>query len=977
MPWPTPTDYRHAIQDSRGALDDEELRHGEVSRDARGLPILWSGNFASVYRVHCPATGKTWALKCFTREVSTRQERYQHIAAGLEAARLPFTVPFVYLERGIRIHGRWHPAVKMEWVEGQTLNRFVENSLDKPKMLQQLLELWPKLAGRLRDAEIAHADLQHGNVLLVPAPDGKLALKLIDYDGMYVPALAGTRSGEAGHPNYQHPRRLLEGAYNVHVDRFSHLAIFSAVHALHGGNGDLWKRFNNDENLLFREQDFQAPEQSQLFRVLWETDDPSVRGLVGRLALACRQPPEEVPWLDQIVQGGQVEALAYAEQQAVASLMAAGKAATRSKAPASGAATASATEFPIVNPDQVAPSDTRPILAKETVPESPPPGGDFRAAGKWRLASFATVARCLDGLFRRLVGEENDLLRYFLWAALPLLLLLAVWAGIWALTPSPVPPVPWKLGPIAPQTVEMGKPLSVTATVENSAAWEGKLRYSLGPQSPPGATINAQTGELTWTPTPDQARAKYDVTVSAETPDGRHDETTLMVAVTVPVPLKLKPIAPQTVEVEKPLSVAVALENAEVWKGKVRYGLNSPALLGMSIDAATGIFTWTPTGQAADERKVTVSATGPDGRRDETSFVVNVLRPIPPLRLQPISSQTVEAGKPLRVTATVENAAAWQRKLRHSLGPQSPAGATINAQTGELTWTPSQDQAVGKYDLTVSAQGPDGQTAKTTFVVTVTRPLKKKIAVDLGGGVKLEMVLIPAGEFLMGSPDSDKNVQVNEKPQHRVRITKPLYLGKYLVTQEQWEAVMGSNPSNFKGPKNPVGQVSWEDCRGFVEKLNAKIGGGKFSLPTEAQWEYACRAGSTTRYCFGDEESGLSEYAWYGANSDGRTHPVGEKNPNAWRLYDMHGNVWEWCQDWYDGRYNANSSTDDPTGPSGGSGRVNRGGGWCDTAALCRSAIRDGNSPGRRDDSLGLRVSRVAADETRGVPLALPVLQAD
>ena len=234
----------------------------------------------------------------------------------------------------------------------------------------------------------------------------------------------------------------------------------------------------------------------------------------------------------------------------------------------------------------------------------------------------------------------------------------------------------------------------------------------------------------------------------------------------------------------------------------------------------------------------------------------------------------------------------------------------------------------------------------------------------------MEMVLIPAGKFLMGSPDSDKNAQGDEKPQHRVRITKPFYLGKYVVTQEQWEAVMGSNPSQFKGPKNPVDSVSWDDCQQFLDKLNAKSGpgGAKFQLPTEAQWEYACRAGSTTRYCFGDEESGLGEYAWYGANSHEKTHPVGEKKPNAWGLYDMHGNVDEWCAEWHDGGYYAGSPTDDPTGPTTGSGRVRRGGGRSSPAGFCRSAYRLWHSPEDRLIDLGFRVAGVPAEPVVGTP---------
>jgi formylglycine-generating enzyme required for sulfatase activity len=243
----------------------------------------------------------------------------------------------------------------------------------------------------------------------------------------------------------------------------------------------------------------------------------------------------------------------------------------------------------------------------------------------------------------------------------------------------------------------------------------------------------------------------------------------------------------------------------------------------------------------------------------------------------------------------------------------------------------------------------------------------KELTVDLGKGIKLELVLIPAGEFRMGFPPEEDIAEFDRwvPPQHRVRITKPFYLGKYPVTQEQWEAVMGSNPSHFKGPKNPVEQVSWDDCQKFLGTLNATVRGGacKFQLPTEAQWEYACRAGSETRYCFGDDESQLGEYAWYDRNSGGKTHPVGEKKPNAWGLCDMHGNAFEWCSDWWQDRHYDESPVDDPTGAATGGGHVCRGGGWNSTARYCRSASRDGEPPGYAGFSLGLRVSLAPSDK--------------
>jgi formylglycine-generating enzyme required for sulfatase activity len=237
--------------------------------------------------------------------------------------------------------------------------------------------------------------------------------------------------------------------------------------------------------------------------------------------------------------------------------------------------------------------------------------------------------------------------------------------------------------------------------------------------------------------------------------------------------------------------------------------------------------------------------------------------------------------------------------------------------------------------------------AGTAFSETKGAP--KELAMDLGGGVKMEMVLIPPGEFMRGSEV------------HKVNITKPFYLGKFEVTQAQWEAVMGNNPSGFKGQKNPVEQVSWDDCQRFLDKLNAKTGGqgGKFVLPTEAQWEYACRAGSTKKYCFGDDKARLENYAWYKNNSDGKPHAVGEKKPNAWGLYDMHGNVCEWCADLYDFGYYAKSPADDPRGPTKGSVRVFRGGGWFLSAWFCRSETRSDIVPWCWSDFLGLRVGYV------------------
>jgi formylglycine-generating enzyme required for sulfatase activity len=230
---------------------------------------------------------------------------------------------------------------------------------------------------------------------------------------------------------------------------------------------------------------------------------------------------------------------------------------------------------------------------------------------------------------------------------------------------------------------------------------------------------------------------------------------------------------------------------------------------------------------------------------------------------------------------------------------------------------------------------------------------------EVTNSIGMKLRLIPAGEFMMGSPGTESGRSDNEI-QHRVSITKPFYLGVTEVTQEQYQKVMGTNPSQFKGPQNPVEEVSWADAVEFCRKLSAmpaeKTAGHVYRLPTEAEWEYACRSGTTTAYGFGDDASRLGDYGWFEGNWDSKTPPVGEKKPNGWGLYDMHGNVFEWCQDWY-GVYPSGSATD-PTGATSGSLRVYRGGSWASLARSCRSAIRSRFSPGYRNNDLGFRVLR-------------------
>ena len=220
-------------------------------------------------------------------------------------------------------------------------------------------------------------------------------------------------------------------------------------------------------------------------------------------------------------------------------------------------------------------------------------------------------------------------------------------------------------------------------------------------------------------------------------------------------------------------------------------------------------------------------------------------------------------------------------------------------------------------------------------------------------GVSFDMMMVEAGTFTMGATSEMKDPYDDEKPTHKVTITNDYYLGKTEVTQALWKAVMGNNPSNFKGDNLPVENVSWNDCQKFISKLNSMTG-QNFRLPTEAEWEFAARGGNNSNHYQYSGSNKLGDVAWYDGNSGSKTHAVATKLPNELGLYDMSGNVCEWCSDWYD-NYSSSSQTN-PIGPSSGSNRVARGGSWYLDAEDCRSSIRDSSSPVLSVYALGLRL---------------------
>jgi hypothetical protein len=295
MAWPAPDEYSEAVQNPESCFADSDLRNGFAACNAWGLPIVSTGAFASVYRFR---TGnKDFAVRCFLRENRERQERYRKIAHFVHNDSLPWTVDFNYLKEGIRVGAKWYPILKMEWVEGELFSQYIERHLQNSEQLLLLADRFKEMTLGLKQEGVAHGDLQHGNMIMCGDD-----IRLVDYDGMFVPALAGDYSHELGHPNYQHPNRAREH-FGAYLDNFSSWIIFLGLHCV-SYDPTLWQLFNGgDERLLLCRADFASPNKSIALSQMLSHQVREVRTYAEVVLTLIEMPPEQIPSLDEALNG--------------------------------------------------------------------------------------------------------------------------------------------------------------------------------------------------------------------------------------------------------------------------------------------------------------------------------------------------------------------------------------------------------------------------------------------------------------------------------------------------------------------------------------------------------------------------------------------------------------------------------------------------------------------------------------------------
>ena len=928
MFWPSLVEYSDAIQSPAVNLRDPELAEAEVATDPLGLPRVSSGSFATVFRLD--RGDESWAVKCFFRNIPERHERYRKISEAVQHANVPYLIDCDYQEQGIYIGSDWYPILKMPWVEGVHLNQFVVEHLDHPGVLRNVAQVWLSMLRGLRGAGIAHGDLQHGNVLIVGD-----RLRLVDYDGMYVPTLEDAKSLEQGHPEYQHPRR--GRAFGLHLDRFPGLVVYAALRAV-TYEPRLWTPTDNGENLLFRQMDYGAPADSDLLATLQQCPQDEVRVLAEQVQKACEDEPDAVPDVleladpDEVLVSGRSSSATLPVWLAPLYPEAALEPAPTLKPEAQTA-------------DTIEQADEGEPVAIEIAPEEPAAPSPW-----WRThVPSATAAKRPAG---STPAPRKSRPKLFVAVAAVGALALVALIGVMVVKGR-------RKAEAAAQIykdLRVGKELLTYGQIDRAAHIYGCALEKM-------AQFRRQYGRSGFDQMQDEvkrslslARARQKTSSDLAAADRLRTEREYAKAKaayeSVLKAAKAAQPKPADAKLQRVITRAqAALEADDIRlgsKGHVEYRgkwvtPEDKKLMEEGFQEYAGKLR-SPE-EIARLKKEEADRLRKKRERVEEREDTAAKASFEQAKLYLGSSRWAEAAKRLRAMRGYYGRTRFYRQQEREIEGLRHVATFLAGVMG--------DCAAGKHGKALqrikdyppqpgSASNKDVQAALQRAWEDVTRRRDEYLranpkVIDLGRGVTLELVWIPPGEFLMGSPDGERGRDGDEGSQHRVRITKGFWMGKYEVTQKQWETVMGHNPSRFKGDgRRPVESVSWDDCQEFLKKLNSRASSPGFRLPTEAEWEYACRAGTTTRFYWGDHSD--SAHAWYRDNSGRHPHPVGEKKPNAWGLYDMSGNVWEWCHDRY-GNYSPKPVTD-PRGPSSGSNRVLRGGSWTNYARYCRSSNR-------------------------------------
>ena len=961
--YPSHADYDTAVENLHVFVFDPVLKTGrpKLRRDDR--PLYYLGGFAKAYVIECQ--GKTYALRVWLSDIGDAAHRYAAVSQYCGQVRLPiFVEDFTYVPSGILVNGHRFPLLRMEWVQGQTLGDFIGGRLGDGTLLRAAAREFLAMVRTLHGQGMAHGDLQSDNMLVSVAPGGVVTFKLIDYDTLMVPALAGWPITSTGLPCYQHPRRGKSGLATVRDDYFSELVIYLSLLAV-AENPNLWQQHpvppvKRDKELLFVAEDFVAAHPTPVFHSLHRQG-----GLVRSLAVALwnftRFPGigDLIPLEEVLAQAEAAHARPAAEEEksAFERLLAGGIGGTGALPGDLFDDTAFTRPVPVVTPRTTA-KPTRPAENFQSKMERMAPApAPARPVARPRAAPQPRPRTATPWTPKR--------------RAVLMVVVLVVLGWVWReLRPAPFSQPPR----VAAQNSSVQSvPLPAAATLAGASATAlagahaGDLRAADLGGGVKLLLCGIPAGTFTMGGSGSDEK-KHEVTLTKPFWLGRTEVTQGQWEAVMgnnPSHFKGKDLPVEQVSWDDAQEFCKKLNEKSLLPAGWQWALPTEAQweyacrAGTTGDYADSLddMAWYSANIDSKTHAVATKKANAWGLHDMHGNVWEWCADR--YGAYPTGAVTDPTGSNSGSTR-VYRGGSWihvgpycRSACRNWFTPDSRS-SYIGFR---LAAVPAEREPAGAGVPASGAGARDERAALlagTDAAELAAAKAGDRRAADLGGGTELILLGVAPGTFTMGGSES------NER-RHEVTLTKSFWLGRTEVTQGQWEVVMGINPSNFKGKELPVEMVSWDDALEFCKKLNAKSllpAGWHFALPSEAQWEYACRAGTT-----GDYAGSLDDMAWYSANSGDKTHPVATKKANPWGFHDMHGNVWEWCADRY-GEYPAGSLTDS-TGSNSGSYRVYRGGSWGNAGSHCRSAYRFRFTPDYRNGSIGFRVAAVPAERGR------------